>query len=110
MSRTIIPRFKLMLFYDVPAHDMESYYQFVMSDMVPALHEMGLYLFRAFQTIPGQTEEDLRLRQVEYVAEDLETIRAVLDSQQWGELENRLQEYVSNYSRKIVRFRQGFQL
>lgn len=99
-----------MMFYDVPAHELESYFQFVMSDMVPVLHEMGLYLFRAFQTIPGQTGDDPRLRQVEYVAEDLETILTILHSPQWSDLEARLQGYVNNYSRKIVRFRQGFQL
>jgi hypothetical protein len=28
----------------------------------------------------------------------------------WQDLETRLANYVNNYSRKIVRFRQGFQL
>ena len=81
-----------------------------MSEMVPTLHEMGLYLFRAFQTIPGQGDGDHRHRQVEYVAEELETIQDVLRSEKWCDLEIRLRSYVSGYSRKVVRFRQGFQL
>ena len=110
MTKHIIPRYKLMLFYDVPAEDVETYYQFVMTEMMPALQEMGLYIFRAFHTIPGQLDEEHRLRQVEYVAEDLTTIQTVLNGEKWKELETKLLGYVTNYSRKIVRFRQGFQL
>ncbi|GAB4423666.1 MAG: hypothetical protein Kow00106_20670 [Anaerolineae bacterium] len=110
MTRHIVPRYKLMLFYDLATPDAEAYFQFVMSEMVPALHEMGLYLFSAFQTIPGDADGEHRLRQVEYVAEELDTIWNVLRSERWCELEEKLQQYVTNYSRKIVRFRQGFQL
>ncbi len=110
MTKHIVPRFKLMLFYDVATDDAEAYFQFVMSEMVPALHEMELYLFRAFQTIPAREDGDHRHRQVEYVAEELETIQAVLHSEKWCDLEARLQQFVSGYTRKIVRFRPGFQL
>jgi len=110
MTRHIIPRYKLMLYYDLATPDVEAYFQFVMSEMVPELQEMGLYLFRAFHTIPGQVDGEHPLRQVEYVAEELETIQEVLHSERWCKLEEKLQQYVTNYSRKIVRFRQGFQL
>ena len=110
MTKHIIPRYKLMLFYDLASDDMEEYYQFVMTEMVPTVSEMGLYLFRAFHTIPGQPSDDHRLRQIEYIAEDLETVSAVLDSETWHSLEDKLLQYVTNYQRKIVRFRQGFQL
>jgi hypothetical protein len=111
MTKHIVPRYKLMLFYNISSQDVDTFYQFVMDEMVPALHEMGLYIFRAFHTIPGPlAEEQYPLRQVEYVAEDLETIQSVLESEKWQELESRLLGHVTNYSRKIVRFRQGFQL
>lgn len=110
MTQSIIPRYKLMLFYDLATSDMEAYYQFVMTEMIPAVHGMGLYIFRAFHTIPGPLTEGQPMRQVEYIAEDLETIENVLKSEVWQDLETRLTNYVNNYSRKIVRFRQGFQL
>lgn len=110
MTRHIVPRYKLMLYYDLATPDAEDYFQFVMSEMVPALQDMGLYLFRAFQTIPGHVDGEHRLRQVEYVAEELDTIQEILRSARWCELEAKLQRYVTNYSRKVVRFRQGFQL
>lgn len=110
MTKHIIPRYKLMLFYDISSQDIDTFYQFVMNEMVPALHEMGLYIFRAFHTIPGPSAGEYPLRQVEYVAEDLETIQNVLSSDKWQELEAQLLTHVTNYSRKIVQFRQGFQM
>ncbi len=110
MTKHIVPQYKLILFYDIAAEDTETYFQFVMSDMVPALQDMGLYLFRAFHTIPGPNGENFRLRQIEYVTEDLDTMRSVLNGDRWHDLEGRLQDYVTNYTRKVVRFRSGFQL
>jgi hypothetical protein len=101
-----MPRFKLMLFYDLATGDIEEYYQFVMTEMVPAIQDMGLYIFGVYHTLWG----DYPHRQAEFVAEDLATIHHVLDSEAWHELESRLQQYTTSYSRKIVRFRSGFQL
>jgi hypothetical protein len=110
MTQPIIPRYKLILFYDLSTAESEAYYQFVMTEMVPAAHDMGLYIFRAFHTIPGPEAGSQPMRQVEYVAESLEAVENLLDSDKWHELESRLEQYVTNYSRKVVRFRQGFQL
>jgi hypothetical protein len=110
MTRPIVPRYKLMLFYDLATHDSEAYYQFVMTEMIPAAHGMGLYIFRAFHTIPGPLTGDQPMRQIEYVAEELEIVESMLESDAWHDLEDRLGEFVTNYSRKVVRFRQGFQL
>ena len=110
MTKHITPRYKLMLFYDLTGKETEAYYHFVMSEMVPALHEMGLYIFRAFHTIPGPQGSENQMRQVEFVAEELATIREALGSEKWQGYEKRLLEHSANYSRKIVHFRQGFQL
>jgi hypothetical protein len=110
MTKHVIPRFKLILYYDPTTPESETYYEFVMNEMVPALQEMGLYLFRAFHTIPGETGENHPVRQVEYVAEELETIQSILTSEKWTELEGKLLGHVINYSHKTVRFKQGFQM
>lgn len=106
MTKSIIPRFKLMLFYDLASEGSEEYYRFIMEEMIPAVHEQGLYLFRVFHTLWGGSP----LRQAEFVAEDLATIQAVLDSDAWQDLEAKLLQHATNYHRKIVRFRPGFQL
>jgi hypothetical protein len=107
MTKSIIPRYKLMLFYDpVPALS-DRYYQFVMNEMVPTAQNGGLYMFRVFHTAWGT---DQPVRQAEFVAEDLDSIRALLDSDEWRTLEEKMAQYCTNYHRKVVKFRPGFQL
>ena len=110
MTKHIVPRYKLMLFYDLADRQSEDYYQFIMNEMIPTLQAMDVYIFRAFHTIPGQQGTNHRNRQVEYIAETLEAIEELLGSEKWQTVETQLRGYVTNYSRKIVHFRQGFQL
>lgn len=106
MTQHIIPRYKLMIFYDLLPGTDESYYNFIMNEMVPTAQEMGLHMFRVYHTLWGNCP----LRQAEFVAEDLETIHAALNSERWQDMESTLLEHATNYQRKIVRFRPGFQL
>ncbi len=110
MAKHIIPRYKLIMYYDLDERMVEEYYQFVMNEMIPVLNEMDLYIFRAFHTIPGERGDAQPNRQVEYVAESLETVQSVLTSDEWQGIEEKLCGFVSNYSKKVVRFRQGFQM
>ncbi len=105
MTKRIIPRYKLLLFYDLTPGQAEEYYNFIMNEMIPSAHDMGLYIFRVFHTLWG----DYPLRQAEFVAEDLDTIETVLASDRWQALEVKLLQHATNYSRKVVRFRPGFQ-
>jgi len=106
MTKHIVPRYKLMLFYDLKPQAMDAYYDFIMNEMIPTAQEMELYIFRVFHTVYG----DCPLRQAEFVAEDLDTIRQVMESDAWHGLEDKLLQYATNYNKKIVKFRPGFQL
>ena len=46
----------------------------------------------------------------ESVANDLPTMRGILSTADWKALNEKLQEYVENYSQKIVHVTGGFQL
>jgi len=101
----IYPRYKLLMKYNVRPELQETYLQYVMSEFVPALQNMGLYMTTAWQTVYGEYP----MRQVEFVSEDLETMLEVFQSERWEEMESRLKSYITHYDRKIVRFRHGFQ-
>lgn len=106
MKKNIVPRYKLMLFFDLLPGTNEAYYSFVMNEMVPTAQSMGLYMVQVYHTVWGECP----LRQAEFVSEDLETLQEVLDSDSWQGIEHKLNSFVSNYHRKIVPFRPGFQL
>jgi hypothetical protein len=105
MAEMIIPKYKLMLTYDVSPDEEEAYYRFTLGEFVPSLQGMGLYLLRAWHTAYG----DYPVRQSEFVAEELETIRRALNSDEFTDLEEQLLGYVTNYKRKVVRFSDRFQ-
>ena len=106
MAGMIIPRYNLIFTYDIERDREEAYYRFTLSEFVPAMQGMGLYLFRAWHTAYGDYPD----RQSEFVAEDLETIQKALASDAFQEIEDRLLDYVTNYHRKILAFSDRFQM
>ena len=101
----IEPQYKVMMTYDLVPNQEEAYYRFALGEFVPALRNLGLYLAWAWHTAYG----DYPIRQTEFVAEDLETVREALATEQFLELEADLQQFVVNYSRKVVRYKERFQ-
>jgi hypothetical protein len=106
MNSPINPKFNLVFTFDIAPAQEEDFYRFALGEFVPGLQALGLYLARAWHTAYG----DYPLRQSEFVAEDLETIRQALTSEAFQQLEERMMALVSNYDRKIVPFAEGFQL
>lgn len=96
---------KVLLTYDIIPETQESYYQFMLGEMVPTVQKMGLGMAEAWHTAVG----NYPLRLVAFVGETRESVDSVLESEQWEELETRLQQYVTNYTRRIVPFRNRFQ-
>jgi hypothetical protein len=104
-SIRIYPRYKLLMMYDIRPELYDPYFQYIMSDFVPALQNMGLYMTSVWHTAYGEYP----VRLIEFVSEDLETMIEIFQSDRWEEMETHLKTYIVNYERKVVRFRQGFQ-
>ena len=102
----IFPRFKLVLTYDVRPEALGIYQHFVINELVPTLQDVSLYLLAVWETAYGPYPE----RQVEFVAESLVEVLAALKDDRWALLEGDLLNFVHNYHRTIIPFRQGFQL
>lgn len=101
----IIPHYKLVLSYDVRPEVYTDYQRFILDEFVPGLQEMKLYMSAAWRTAYGNYPN----RQVEFVLEDLDTMRAALQNAHWKRLEKQLISYTTRYERKLILFRQGFQ-
>jgi hypothetical protein len=101
----IVPRYRLILSYDIRAESHDSYFRFVTNDFVPALQNMGLYMLSVWHTAYGEYP----IRQVEFVSEDLSTVLDSFRSPRFKDLEARLQQYTFNYRRKLVRYQDRFQ-
>jgi hypothetical protein len=104
-ANIIVPRFKMIVAYDVIPSSQDNYYQFVLGEMVPAMQEMGVYMTEAWHTAYGEYP----IRMVTFVAEESDIIYDMLESDRWNDLETRLLGFIRNYTRKVVPYRQGFQ-
>jgi hypothetical protein len=105
MPQMITPRYKMLMSYDIQPDTRDTHYEFVLGEFVPAVQKMGLYMIEAWHTAYG----NYPIRLTGFVAEDLETLHKALGSDKFRQLEERFRDYVSNYHRKVVPFREGFQ-
>lgn len=96
---------KLLLTYDPIPERREAYFQYVLGEFVPALEQMGLSLCEAWHTAYGSYP----LRLNGFIAIDETDIEEILASEDFIELEERLQEFVINYNRRVVHYSSSFQ-
>jgi hypothetical protein len=99
------PEYTMILKYDILPGLHETYFRFVMGEFVPGLQDMGMYMHRAWQVVWGNYPE----RHIEFITENRE-LQKFLDDTRWRDLEDRLQDYITNYSRKIYRYTGTFQI
>jgi hypothetical protein len=85
-EQRIVPRFKILVAYDLDTSDTDSYYQFVMGEFVPAVQAMGLYMLEAWHTAYGSYP----IRLIGFVSEDAETIWEAFESDTFRRLEAKL--------------------
>ncbi|HJW29523.1 MAG TPA: hypothetical protein VJ508_09780 [Saprospiraceae bacterium] len=98
-------RVKMLISYDVVAELQQAYYEFVLGEMIPTAQSMGLQLNEAWHTAYG--EYPIRLNG--FVAKDRATLDRILASAEWKSLEEKLKRFVTEYQRKIIPYREGFQ-
>ena len=96
---------KLLITYNPDPNRQAEYYEYVLGEFIPALQKLGLPMLEAWHTAYGEYP----LRLAAFVAPDRGTMDRVLDSAAFQDLEQRLQEFVSDYQRRIVPLRNRFQ-
>lgn len=99
-------RVKLLMSWDIrPGHESE-YFEFLVREFAPGIMRLGLQPTEAWYTVYGDCPQIL----AGGVTEDLATMRRILNSPEWRELQDRLLSYVQNYEQKIVPATGRFQL
>jgi len=94
-------RVKLILTYDILPNVQDTYFQFMLGEVVPTLQSLGLIMGGAWHTAYGEYP----MRLVEFIGDDLDRVESILASATWARLEKRLLTYVINYRYKIVPLR-----
>lgn len=96
---------KVIMTWDISAERDQEYFEFVVGEFVPGVQRLGFRPSEAWATIYGAYPQI----QVGLLADDLNQARKILASPDWAALQERLFNFVQNYSHKIVPARKGFQ-
>jgi len=98
--------YKLMLTYEIKEDLVQEYYQFVMGQYVPTLQSMGLQMSEAWQTAYGAAPNRL----IGFICEDQSTMTEAMNSENWTILNDQLENFVTDFSYKVIPYRGGFQI
>ena len=86
---------------------MESeYFEFLVHEFIPALNRLGIADIQVWYTAFGECEQ----KQAEGVAQSTDRIQKMLQSEEWLLLTDKLQNYVRNFSQKVIPATRGFQI
>jgi hypothetical protein len=96
---------KVLMTWDIAAERDQEYFEFVIGEFIPGVQRLGLQPAEAWATLYGSYPQI----QVGLVATDAEEAHRILKSPDWLLLQERLFNYVKNFSYKIVKARGGFQ-
>jgi hypothetical protein len=90
---------KLLMSWDIQDGRDAEYFEFVVREWVPGITRLGLQPTEAWFTLYGDCSQVL----TGGIAENLQAMQAIIDSEEWENLQDSLMEYVTNYRHKIVR-------
>ena len=97
---------KLLMSWDIKQGQEADYFEFVVKEFVPGMMKMGLQPADTWYTLYGKGPQIL----TGGTADNLETMRHILETKEWQQLMERLGAHVTNYRQKIVRSAGRFQL
>lgn len=96
---------KLLLSYNIRSGHENAYRRFVMEEFLPKAQEMGLTPTDAWHTAYG----NYPTRLIGFVADDLLTVHRAMETDEWQSLMARLEGFTGGVTRRVVRFKGGFQ-
>ena len=97
---------KLIMSWDITPEHEQDYFEFVIRDYIPCVQRMGCELTDAWATVYGNKPQIT----VSVIIGSPRKARQLLFSEDWLSLNNRLQDFIQNYTMKLVYARNRFQL
>jgi len=97
---------KLLMSWDIKPGVEQEYFEFVVREFVPGITKLGLQPTEAWYTVYGSSPQIL----TGGVADSSAAIRKMLATEEWQTLQDKLDTYVDNFEKKVVKASGGFQL
>jgi hypothetical protein len=97
---------KLLMTWDIRAGREEDYFEFHIRKFLPTLEKLGVELSEAWLTVYGVQPRMM----AEAKLNSLKSAHTVLYSQAWDDLGLELDDFVENFSYKLIKAGAGFQI
>lgn len=97
---------KLLMSWDIQPGRESEYFEFVVREFAPGIMKLGIQPTEAWYTVYGSGPQIL----TGGIAENLQSLKEILASNEWEKLHTELLNYVANFRQKIVAATGRFQL
>ena len=97
---------KLLMTWDIRDGREEDYFEFHIRKFLPTLEKLGVTLSEAWLTVYGVQPRMM----AEAKLNNLQSAHTVLYSQAWDELGLELDDFVENFTYKLIKAGGGFQI
>lgn len=98
--------YKLLMSWNIKAGVEQEYFEFVVREFVPGITKLGIQPSEAWYTVWGKRPQIL----TGIVAETPDEIYKAINSREWEVLEEKLETYVDDLEKKVVKATGGFQM
>jgi hypothetical protein len=97
---------KLLMTWDIKPGLDQEYFEFMVREWVPGITRLGLEPTESWFAVYGECPQIMNGG----IANDLPSMRNILESDDWQQLHDQLMQFVDNYEHKVVRATGYFQL
>jgi hypothetical protein len=97
---------KLLMSWDILPGQEQSYFEFAMQTFAPELMKLGWQPTEAWYTLYGDGPQIL----TGGIADSVDKMREILESDEWENLRQRLLQYVTNFRYKVIPATGRFQM
>ncbi|MCP4416823.1 MAG: hypothetical protein GY805_09385 [Chloroflexi bacterium] len=97
---------KILMNWDVRPETESEYFEFLVHEFIPELNKLGISDIQVWYTQYGECEQKL----ASGITENAAQMQKALASKSWQELNSKLQDFVDNFSRKVISATGGFQV
>ena len=92
---------KLVMSWNIKGDEEQAYFEFMVQEFAPQVMKLGLRPVEAWYTVYGAGPQIITVGE----AADRETIDQALASDEWTELLEKLNTFVTDYKQKIIKRR-----
>jgi len=97
---------KLVMNWDIRPETESEYFEFLVHEFIPGMSRLGIGEIQVWYTTYGECEQKLATG----ITPDIEQMQTALGSDDWDEMTEKLNGYVTDLHLKVISATKGFQM